>query len=80
MGRFAGRPSGYQTTNKLETQQLSNNDILLKEVNGKNKQRCAAFESFGLLVLLDCAVASFTSVAYQRSSLLRPYMEFSSRG
>ena len=59
---------------------VSNNDMLLKEVSLKNKQQCIALESFGWLVLLDYAVTSFTSVTYQRSSLLRSYMEFSSRG
>ena len=37
-------------------------------------------ESFGLLVLLGYDVTTFTPVTYQRSSLLRPSMEVSSRG
>jgi len=37
-------------------------------------------ESFGLLVLLSFGLSTFTPVAYQRSHLLRPYKEVSSRG
>jgi hypothetical protein len=37
-------------------------------------------ESFGRLVLLGYDVTTFTPVTYQRSSLLRPSMEVSSRG
>ena len=37
-------------------------------------------ESFGQLVLLGCDVTTFRPVTYQRSSLLRPSMEVSSRG
>ena len=37
-------------------------------------------ESFGLLVLLGYDVTTFRPVTYQRSSLLRPSMEVSSRG
>lgn len=37
-------------------------------------------ESFGRLVLLGYDVTIFIPVTYQRSSLLRPSMEVSSRG
>jgi hypothetical protein len=37
-------------------------------------------KAYGQLVLLDFVVANFTSVAYQRSGLLRPLKEYSSRG
>ena len=37
-------------------------------------------ESFGQLVLLGFDVTTFRPVTYQRSSLLRPSMEVSSRG
>ena len=37
-------------------------------------------ESFGRLVLLGFDVTTFIPVTYQRSSLLRPSMEVSSRG
>ena len=37
-------------------------------------------ESFGRLVLLGYDVTTFRPVTYQRSSLLRPSMEVSSRG
>ncbi len=37
-------------------------------------------KAYGQLVLLDFTVTSFTSVAYQRSSLLRPLKEYSSCG
>ena len=36
--------------------------------------------SVGLLVPLDFDITAFTSAAYQRGSLPRPYMEISSRG
>jgi hypothetical protein len=37
-------------------------------------------EDFGLLVLLGFGITAFTPEAYLRSSLLRPYVEISSRG
>ncbi len=64
----------------IDYQYLTTNDILLKEVKFRRANNVCFDESLGLLVLLDCGVATFTSVAYQRSSLLRPYMESSSRG
>ena len=42
-----------------------------------NEIKIKAYEQ---LVLLGFAVTNFTPVAYQRSSLLRPLKEYSSRG
>ena len=80
MGRGGHRRYRHLNILNVVRQSAYNNDILLKEVSLKNKQQSVCFESFGLLVLLDCGVTTFTSIAYQRSSLLRSYMEFSSRG
>jgi hypothetical protein len=49
-------------------------------VTGKITPLICCEESFGRLVLLGFDVTTFTPVTYQRSSLLRPYKEVSSRG
>jgi len=46
----------------------------------ENNSVSIAVESFGLLVLLGFGLSTFTPIAYQRSHLLRPYKEVSSRG
>jgi hypothetical protein len=54
---------------------IGNSELLKRIYIQKNKNKV-----YGLLVLLGFDVTTFTPITYQRSHLLRPLKETSSRG
>ena len=75
-----------ESTFNFELLSFNLKNILVKAVNESNSNKQYKIWNYkkikanGQLVLLDFGVTTFTSVAYQRSSLLRPLKENSSCG